>query len=189
LVRALIAREVAAYNCRIRSTKMADQRSSQIQVVRNLNPYKRVGGIHQTEHLFRAAAGVDIDKSDVKRYYDFVDHKVCDLLLMGQAAASANGRDIVEPWDLPITKGLQESIHAFEELDVDIGLEPLLDKKVPRPADLDRPYSEETETRLPAIAGGLSVALARSFKIIDPHIKNPVTEHWERAFQIFDQLL
>ena len=56
-------------------------------------------------------------------------------------------------------------------------------------ADLDRPHSAETETRLPSIAGGLSVALARSFKIIDPNLKNPMTEHWERAFQIFDQLL
>jgi hypothetical protein len=42
---------------------------------------------------------------------------------------------------------------------------------------------------LPAIAGGLSVALARAFKIMDPELKHPVTEHWERAFQIFDQLL
>jgi hypothetical protein len=171
------------------STKMADPDSLQVQVVRNLNPYKRIGGFSQVEHLFRVAASLGIDKADVKRYYDFVDHKVSDLLLMGQAAASANGRDIIEPWDLPITKGLQESIHAFEKLDVDIGLEPILDKKAPRPADLDRPYSVETDTRLPAIAGGLSVALARSFKIIDPELKHPVTEHWERAFQIFDQLL
>ncbi len=168
---------------------MADPDSSPLEKIRKLTPYRRVGGINQIEHLFRKAAGVDIDKSDVKRYYDFVDHKVRDLLLIGQAVASANNRDIVEPWDLPITKGLQESIHAFEKLDVDIGLEPLLDKTVPRPADLDRPYSAETETRLPSIAGGLSVALARSFKIIDPNLKNPMTEHWERAFQIFDQLL
>jgi hypothetical protein len=114
---------------------------------------------------------------------------VSDLLLMGQAAASANGRDIVEEWDLPITKGLQESIHAFEKLDVDIGLEPILDRKTPRPGDLDRPFSVETDARLPAIAGGLSVALARAFKIMDPELKHPVTEHWERAFQIFGQLL
>jgi len=168
---------------------MADPDSNPSETVRKLTPYRRVGGIHQIEHLFHKAAGVDIDKSDVKRYYEFVDHKVRDLLLIGQPVASANGRDIVEPWDLPITKGLQESIHAFEKLDVDIGLEPLLDKTVPRPADLDRPFSAETETRLPAIAGGLSVALARTFKIIDPNLKNPQTEHWERAFQIFDQLL
>jgi hypothetical protein len=83
------------------------------------------------EHLFRVAASVDINKSDVERYYDFVDHKVFDLLLMGQAAASANGRDTVEAWDLPITKGLQESIHAFEQLDLEIGLEPILERKRP----------------------------------------------------------
>jgi hypothetical protein len=154
-----------------------------------VKPYKRVGGIHQMEHLFRVAASVDINKSDVERYYDFVDHKVSDLLLMGQAAATANRRDTVEAWDLPITKGLQESIHAFEQLDLEIGLEPILERSIPRPADLDRPYSEKTETRLPAIAGGLSVALARAFKIIDPDLKNPVSEHWECAFRIFDQLL
>jgi hypothetical protein len=53
----------------------------------------------------------------------------------------------------------------------------------------DRPYSAETEPRLPAIAGGLSVALARTFKIFDSHLKNPGTEDRERAFQIFDRLL
>jgi hypothetical protein len=111
-----------------------------------------------------------------------------DLLLLSQATASANGRDIVQPWDLPITKGLQESIHAFEELDVDIGLERILDETAPQPP-LDRPLSVETEARLPSIVGGISVALTHTFKIIDPELKHPATEHWERAFEIFDQLL
>jgi Domain of unknown function (DUF1931) len=47
----------------------------------------------------------------------------------------------------------------------------------------------ETEARLPEIAGGLSLALARMFKIIDPDLKNPQSEHWERFFRIFDLLL
>jgi uncharacterized protein DUF1931 len=42
---------------------------------------------------------------------------------------------------------------------------------------------------LPVIAGGLSLAIAHAFKIIDPQIKHPATEEWERAFQIFDLLL
>jgi hypothetical protein len=71
---------------------------------------------------------------------------------------------------------------------VDIGLERILDETAPRPP-LDRPLSEETEARLPSIVGGISVALARTFRIIDPELKNPATEHWERAFEIFDQLL
>jgi hypothetical protein len=35
------------------------------------------------------------------------------------------------------------------------------------------------------VFGGLSIALARSFKIIDPELVNPATEHWERAFGFF----
>ncbi len=167
---------------------MESKNPDPFQLVRNLNPYKHVQGTHQVERFFRVAASLDVDKADIKRYYDFVDQKVDDLLLVSQGTASANGRDIVEPWDLPITKGLQESIRAFEELDVDIGLERILDETTPEPP-LDRPLSEETEARLPAIVGGLSLALARTFKIIDPELKNPATEHWERAFEIFDQLL
>jgi hypothetical protein len=168
--------------------KKENNKFDPLQPVHNLNPYKHVQGTHQIERFFRVTASLDVDKADIKRYYDFVDQKVEDLLLMGQATASANGRDIVQPWDLPITKGLQESIHAFEELDVDIGLERIVDETAPRPP-LDRPLSVETDERLPSIVGGISVALARTFKIIDPELKNPATEHWERAFEIFDQLL
>jgi hypothetical protein len=56
-------------------------------------------GIAKFEHFFRVASGLDIDKADLKRYADFVNRKVDDLLLRGQAAAKANGRDIVEPWE------------------------------------------------------------------------------------------
>jgi len=35
----------------------------------------------------------------------------------------------------------------------------------------------------------LSVALAATFKIMDPKLKNPQTTHWERTFEIFDRLL
>ena len=43
--------------------------------------------------------------------------------------------------------------------------------------------------KLPELAGGLSVALARSFNQIDPAVKKPQSEHWERAFALFDLLL
>ena len=54
---------------------------------------------------------------------------------------------------------------------------------------LDLAYSEETEARLPAIAGGISVALAQTFKVIDPDLRNPQTQHWETVLRIFDLLL
>jgi hypothetical protein len=144
--------------------------------------------IDKFERFFRAAAGLDIDKADLRRYEDFINHKIYDLLLRAEAAAKANGRDVIAPFDLPVTKGLQESTHAFRSLNEDIELTAILDQLTKLPP-LDLEYSDDTRARLPEIAGGLSVALARSFKIIDPDVKNPMSEHWDRAFRIFDLLL
>src|ERR1700730_10511658 len=126
-----------------------------------------VMAVAKFERFFRSAAGLEVDKSDLKRYSDFVNDKIYDLLLRAQAAAKANGRDIIEPHALPITKGLQERIHEFRRIDEQIELQPILDHLAARPP-LDLAYSEETEARFPAIAGGISVALAHSFKVIDP---------------------
>ena len=147
-----------------------------------------VMGVAKFERFFRAAASLDVDKDDLKRYDEFLDHKIYDMFLIARAAAKANGRDIIEPMDLPITKGLQESIHEFKKLNDDIELRPLLEQLLARPA-LDIAISEETESRLPGVAGGLSLALARTFRIIDPGLRNPATQQWEQAFQIFDLLL
>jgi hypothetical protein len=69
------------------------------------------------ERFFRIAAGLDVDKQDLKRYSDFINQNIYHLLLRAQAAAKANGRAIIEPFDLPIAKGLQESIHQFRKID------------------------------------------------------------------------
>ena len=69
------------------------------------------------ERFFRIAAGLDVDKQDLKRYSDFINRKLHDLLVRAEAVAKANGRVVIEPCDLPITKGLQESIHEFENID------------------------------------------------------------------------
>ena len=140
------------------------------------------------ERFFRMAASLNVDKQDLKRYSDFINQKVYDLLLRGEATARANGRLIIEPFDLPITKGLQESIHAFKSIDEQIELRPILERLTAQPP-LDLAYGEDTEARLPEVVGGLSVALARAFKIIDGDLKNPQTEHWQRCFRIFDLLM
>jgi Domain of unknown function (DUF1931) len=144
--------------------------------------------INKFERFFRVAGGLDVDKNDLKRYSDFVNQKTYDLLIRGKAAAKENGRDIIEPADLPITKGLQESIHEFRKIDEDVELKSILEYIAALPP-LDLTYSYKTEERLPGVVGGLSVALARTFTIIDPDLKNPQTKHWERAFRIFDLLL
>lgn len=147
-----------------------------------------VMAVARFERFFREAAGLDVDKSDLKRYSDFVHDRLYDLLLTGVANARANGRDIVQRPDLPITKGLRECTHAFRRLDQEIELQPILDELATRPL-LDLPIADDVEAELTLVAGGLSVALARSFKQIDPLVKNPQSEHWERAFALFDLLL
>ncbi|MDX6343195.1 MAG: hypothetical protein QOH87_3333, partial [Trebonia sp.] len=92
-----------------------------------------VMGFTKFERFFRAAGGVTIDRDDAKRYLDFVNDAIYDLLLMGQAAARANVRDIVEPWDLPVTKGLQESMHTFDRIEEEVELGPILESLAARP--------------------------------------------------------
>jgi hypothetical protein len=49
----------------------------------------------------------------------------------------------------------------------------------------DVTFAEDTEQLLPELFGGLSIALARSFRVADPTVSNPSTEHWNRAFTLF----
>jgi hypothetical protein len=145
-------------------------------------------GIAKFQRFFRNAAGITVDKDDLKRYGDFMNSKLYDLLLVGETTAKANQRDIVEPWDLPVTKGLQETLHAFKKMDEEIELAPILEQLAALPP-LDLAISAETEARLPEVTGGLSVALARTFKVIDPALKTPHALHWERSFEILNLLL
>jgi hypothetical protein len=145
-------------------------------------------GFTKFERFFRAASGVTVDRDDIKRYLDFVNDMLYDLLVIGQATAKANARDIIDPWDLPITRGLQESIHGFESLDEEIELRPILDSVAARPP-LSAALSEETQARLPLVFGGVSVALAWAFKLIDADMKAVHSQEWERTFRIFRLLV
>lgn len=145
-------------------------------------------GVSQFERLFRLAANLDVDKADLKRLSEFVNQKLHDLLLMGVVSAKANQRDVIQVYDLPITKGLQESMHRFKALDVALELSPILESLAQLPA-LELAYSEEVSERLPMIVGAITISLARTFKVLDPDLKNPQTIHWDRAIEIFNMLL
>jgi hypothetical protein len=145
--------------------------------------------IAKFERFFRRAAGLDFDKEDLRRYEEFVRQKAYDLLLRGEANAKANERDVIQPSDLPITKGLQESIHAYRRIDDEqLHFASILGQLTKLP-QLELAYSEETVAKLPEIVGGLSYALARCFKILYPDLKNPQTQHWESAHELFNLLL
>jgi hypothetical protein len=148
----------------------------------------QVMSVAKFERFFRVAGSLDVDKDDLRRYNDFVNEKVYDLLLRAQANAHANIRDVIEPQDLPIGKGLQENIERFRRIDEEIELQPILDYLTTRPR-LDKALSDETEAELPEVAGGLSVAVARVLKIMEPTLKNPHGEQWDRCTRVFNELL
>ena len=75
-------------------------------------------------------------------------------------------------------------VSAAPERDVRAALERL----AARPP-LDMGVSDEIDAELPCIFGGVSVGLARTFKILEPDLKYPQTRHWEQAMGIFNLLL
>ncbi|MCU1668756.1 MAG: hypothetical protein JWP40_1683 [Blastococcus sp.] len=143
-----------------------------------------MAGIPELERFFREAGGVDVDKADLDRYRAFVDEKVDDIAIAGRDSARWNNRDVIAPQDLPITKGLQERMREFAKLDTSDDMREVIGQNLRRPPD-DVTFGDETEGVLTEVFGGLSLALARSFRIIDPEVPNPSSAHWDRAFELF----
>lgn len=147
-----------------------------------------MNGIPQVQRFFRAAGGVDVDKNDIKRYWEFVDDKIDDIAVAGRDTAKWNSRDVIAPQDLPITKGLQERMREFAKMDEAEDLRRLLRASLRRPPD-DITFGEETEDVLGEVFGGISVALARTFRIMDESVRNPTTTDWDRVFALSRLLL
>ena len=145
-------------------------------------------GVSKFEAFFRKAGSLDIDKSDVRRIYDFTNEVIYRLLTVGMKNASLNNRDVLWYTDLPITEGLEAQIQEFRELDEELDLDGILEAITKMPP-LKLAIGEDIEQELPNIAGGLLMALIKTFKTMDPHLKNPQTTHWEKAKAIFETLL
>ncbi len=151
-------------------------------------PKKPHGGPMSKLEVLVRGQGLEVDKADVQRLRSFIYQKVYDLLLAASVLAQANGRQLFEPYDLPITKGLQVLITEFKTMDVQINLGPLLEKLSKLPP-LDLGASAPTEALLPEVIGALTLGLARAFKIIDPNMEKPSEADWQKVEQIFDLLL
>ena len=145
-------------------------------------------GIPVFERFFRTVASIKINKNDVRRFYQFVDEQIDDIAIAGRNTAKWNGRDIVVPQDLPITKGLQERMREFDKLEEAEEIRELLRRVVRQPPG-DIAFAEDTEQLLPELFGGLSIALARAVSAVDETVSNPSTEHWNRVFTIFGLVL
>jgi hypothetical protein len=141
-------------------------------------------GVPLFERFFHSAAGIKVDKNDLRRFREFVDEQIDSIAIAGRDAAKWNGRDVIVPQDLPITTGVQERMREFARLDEADEIRDLLRQVVRRPP-ADVTFSEDTERMLLELFGGLSIALARSFRLIDPTLQNPSTHHWDRACDFF----
>jgi hypothetical protein len=147
-----------------------------------------VMAIPNFERFFREAASIDVDKNDLKRYSDFVNTKLYDLLLRGQVAARETDATSSSRGTSPSRRGCGGVSTGTTRWRRTSSSGPYW-RSWPSCRSSTFDSSEETRERLPELAGGISFALAQTFKIIDTKIKNPSTEHWERGFQLFDLLL
>src|SRR5258708_1444728 len=94
----------------------------------------------------------------------------------------------VERAALRTTRGWREGIPRWEGVDDGAEPGPILDDRA-TPPPLDTALTEDTQARLPLIFGGISVALARTFKVVDAELKAVHTQEWERAFSLFRLLI
>ena len=141
-------------------------------------------GIPVFERFFRSVASIKIDRNDVRRFREFVDEQIDDIAIAGSNSAKWNGRDVIVAQDLPITKGVQERMREFDKLEEAEEIRELLRQVVRQPPG-EVAFAEDAERLLPELFGGLSIALARSFRVVDATVSNPSTEHWNRVFTFF----
>jgi hypothetical protein len=125
-----------------------------------------VAGFTKLEALFRKAASLDIKKGHAKDITDIVEKKLVDLLIAGERNASINGRDVIMEADIPVTKGLQETMIAFRKMEEEIDLQDVLNTLTTFPP-LKYPYAADLEEKLPEITGALLVVMAKIMKEID----------------------
>jgi histone H3/H4 len=145
-------------------------------------------GLPKFEALFRKVASLDVDKQDIKRMNELINQKIIDLIVVAEGVAKANGRDIIQYHDLSITKGIQEHMNEFKKYDYHLDLTPSLERITAIP-QMNLACSKEVEEELSILAGALIIMMAKIFKVIDPDLKNPVTEDWEKVKKIFDIIL
>jgi len=123
-------------------------------------------GFTKLEALFRKAASIDIKKGHAKEITDIAEAKLNDLLIGAEINANINGRDVIWESDLPITKGLQESIIALRKLEEEVALEDVL-TFLRNTKPIKYALSEEVEAKLPELIGTILIVIAKIMKEID----------------------
>jgi len=147
-----------------------------------------VVGFKKLEMLFRKAASLDIKKNHAKEITDTVEQKLTDILIAAERNAKMNGRDVIWEADLPITKGLQETIISFKKLEEAVDVKDVLDFLATIPP-LKYPLSEDLEAKLPEVVGALLVIMANIMKEVDDNDRALDKKTIEKTTKIMDLTL
>jgi Domain of unknown function (DUF1931) len=131
-------------------------------------------GIPVFERFFRSVASINVGSGSSSTSISLT------FAIAGRNSAKWNGRDVIVAQHLPIPKGVQKRMREFDKLDEADEIRELLRQVVRQPPG-DVTFAEETQQLLPELFGGLSIALARSFRVVDPTVSSPSTEHWNRC--------
>jgi hypothetical protein len=145
-------------------------------------------GFTKLETLFRKAASLDIKKGHAKELTDIIEQKIVDMLIAAERNANINARDVILESDMPITKGLQETIIEFRKLEDEIDVKDILEYLSTIPP-LKYPLSSDLEAKLPEITGAILVVLARVMKVINEEKRDVSSQLIQTAKEIMDLTL
>jgi len=132
--------------------------------------------------IIKAAALIDTASKIAKT--EVIDRKFHDLLLIGEANAKYNGRDVIWYSDLPLTKAFRESMQKFEKLESELELSDVLDhiKTLPPLYTLEFALEEKLTT----IVGTLIYILANITKEFSTDDNVVAEDELKRAEEILD---
>lgn len=149
-------------------------------------------GFTRLQALYRRFTGLDLDKAKAEYVIEVAEKKLSDLFEVAAERARWEGRDTVKWRDLPITKGLRETMERYERererlSDPRLDLSPILEfLRVPLGGlELD----EEVREKLPALAATVLLLIGYIVKHVDPGARKPSKEDLERAKRILDLTL
>jgi len=143
-----------------------------------------VVGYTKLKEIFRKGASLDIAKGHAKDVTDIVDQKLYDLLLAGERNAKYNARDVIWICDVPLTKGMEETIDEFKKLEEVLDVKDVVERLTKYPPTMT--LEDALEQRLPEITGGLILTLARIMKALEPKDKTVDHELIKKAKEILD---
>ena len=147
-----------------------------------------VMGAQRLEELARRGSDLTLYKNDLAQLSDLASRKLNDLLIIGARNASYNGHDLVVAPDLPLTKGLLQSMDDLSLYLEEIELEPILEQLATYPP-LDRQLSEEVVQMLPELVGTIILVTVKFVVTVYPDMSNLDSDTWERVSRAMDLLL